>query len=183
MITVKRGGISAFERTAGCLAIVLFAMGAPVADACSVSVPWVPYVNVVRLTGPKVEGMVWARAYNILDYTGGVRVLVSAVLQGVRRPVVRWENGQECIFDAAGGEECHENRPNEGVLFESLFAQWKESADRAGQLPRVWLPLIVEMDGREIRMTLRSQAVRNNRRLQGERAGRITNEVCEALND
>jgi len=183
VITVKPGDMAERKCPASCLALVLLAMGTPAAEACSVSVDWVPYVNVVRLAGPKVEGLEWTRSYNVLDYTGAGRVLVSAVLQGARRPVAKWENGQECTFDAAGEEKCHANRPDEGVLFESLFAGWKESADRADRLPRVWLPIIVETGGREIRMTLRSQAVRNNQALQRERAGRIANAACEAMNE
>jgi hypothetical protein len=167
-------------------AIAGLALAAPLASACSLYIPWYRYVNVVNLTGNRVPGLEWSRMYNILDYTGEARVQVSVLRQGARIPVALWQDGRECTFDRSGNPpsekmSCHANLPREGIRLESHFKDWREAADRAEALPRVWLPLIVEVGGREWRMTLRSQPVRNTRKLQSDRAARIANEACPDL--
>ncbi|MDF3019468.1 MAG: hypothetical protein K0Q92_771 [Steroidobacteraceae bacterium] len=167
-------------------AIAGVALAAPLASACSLYIPWFRYVNVVSLTGDRVPGLKWSRMYNILDYTGEDRLRVSVVRQGAKIPVVLWQDGQECTFEPSGNSapekmSCHTNLPRQGIRLESHFKDWREAADRAESLPRVWLPLIVEFGGRELRMTLRSQPVRNNRKLQSDRAARIANEACPDL--
>jgi len=160
------------------LLLAAVTLGAPPATACWISVPWMRYINLVRLDGPKVEGLKWVRIYNILDYDGAVRVTVHAIREGRRIPVARWENGQECAFDLAGQQRCRLNQPDVGVSLEAFFTDWTEASDRMDRLKYLRLPLILEMDGREIPMTLRSRAVRNNRELQSERNERALNEVC-----
>jgi hypothetical protein len=150
-------------------------LAAPVAAACSGFTPWYLYVNVVRLDGPKVEGLKWARVYNILDYEGSSRVLVSLVRQGSRIPVAKWENGQECTFGTTCQEICTPNRPREGVNLEYFFGNWTDVSDDKDRLKRLYLPLTVEVDGREIPMALRSRPVRNTTQLQLKRAGRLAN--------
>jgi hypothetical protein len=161
----------------------VLALGAPAAIACSVSTPWYLYINVVRLDGPAVEGLKWFRIYNILDYEGTGRVLVSAVRQGRRIPVAKWEDGRECWFEA-GRERCAPNEPRAGVNLESHFPDWTDASDRKQALKKLDLPLVVEIDGREVRMALRSRPVRNNRKLQDERVSRaVTNDACWRMND
>jgi hypothetical protein len=162
------------------LLIVTLAIAAP-ASACSLHVPWVRYVNLVSMSGATIDGLEWVRIHNILDYQGEERVLVSVVRQGKRSPLLRWEDGKECAFDAAGVESCHPNLPSTGVRLESQFWRWKEASEEAGSLKRVYLPLIVEIGGREVRLVLSSKAVRNTRELQRERVGRYINEICERL--
>jgi hypothetical protein len=163
------------------VAVVALVLAAPVTSACSLRITWFRYVNVVSLTGNRVEGLEWSRVYNILDYSGDARVRVSVLRQGARVPLVMWQDGQECTFAPSGEMSCHANLPREGIRPEAYFTDWVDAADRADSLPRVWLPLVVETGGRELRMTLRSQPVRNNRKLQRERAGRIANEACPDL--
>lgn len=158
-----------------CLVIVLFALGIPAADACSVSLPWQPFVNLVRMTGPRIPGLHWTRIYNVLDYEGDQRVQVSVLRHGERIPVVRWENGQECLMHE-GGESCQPNSPQEGAGFEAYFPNWRDAGPTAASLQRVYLRLIVEVDGREFRPVLSSHPVRNTRKLQLERTGRYN--VC-----
>jgi hypothetical protein len=86
---------------ARCWLPAVLALAAPLATACSVSVTRYNYINVVRLEGPKVEGLKWVRTYNVLDYEGKERVLVSRLERGRQYPVAKWENGQECGFDPA----------------------------------------------------------------------------------
>jgi hypothetical protein len=160
------------------------ALAAPWADACSVSVPPMLYVNVARLEGPAVQGLKWIRGYNILDYEGPGRVLVSALKEGRRYPLAKWEDGQECSYDAQGEAVCATNDPRSGISLETHFgADWLEAADRQEELKKVYLPIIVEIDGREIRMTVRSWAVRSSRELQRERAGRISAIACRLLEE
>jgi hypothetical protein len=159
----------------------ILVLGGSVAMACSTFTPWFLYINLVRLDGPKVEGLEWIRVYNILDYDGGGRVLVNAVRQGRRIPLAKWENGQECWYESAQ-ERCAPNQPMAGVNLESYFPNWSEGSDRKDELKKLYLPLIVEVDGREIPMALRSRVVRNDRELQGERAGRTAN-LCVYLDE
>lgn len=163
------------------VAVVALVLAAPVASACSLRITWFRYLNVVSLTGNQVEGLEWSRVYNILDYSGDDRVRVSALRRGARIPLVMWQDGQECAYAPSGEMACHANLPRQGIRLEAYFENWIDAADRPDSLPRVWLPLIVEAGGRELRMTLRSQPVRNNRKLQDERATRIANEACPDL--
>src|SRR4030095_6988212 len=97
---------------------VLLALAAPLAVPCSVSVTQYLYVNVVRLEGPKIQGLKWVRTWNILDYEGSERVLVSGLRAGRRFPLAKWENGEECGYDEAGSEQCVPNGPFRGIALE-----------------------------------------------------------------
>jgi hypothetical protein len=160
---------------------VWFVALAEPAAACSVSVPWLPYVNLVELQGAQLEGLQWTRIYNILDYEGAQRVLVHAVRNGKRFPVAKWQDGQECSFDAQGVEQCQVNEPNQGISLESLFGDWKDASERREDLRRIDLPIVVELAGREYALTLSGRPVRNTRELQQIRAGKISNSICERL--
>jgi hypothetical protein len=163
------------------LLVVGLAMASPVAIACSGSVPGLLYTNVVRLDGPNIPGLKWIRVYNILDYEGSQRVLVSVVRQGRRLPVAKWENGLECAFDEAGRERCEPDRRLAGVSLERYFPRWTDAADRKDSLRKLHLPLLVETGGREIAMRLLSRPVRTTRELRQERYEKIANSVCEEL--
>ena len=165
----------------GCLAIVLFALGTSAAGACSVGLSRQPFIHVVRMTGPKVEGLRWVRFYNVLDYVGDQRVQVSILRHGIRIPVVRWEDGQECITKG-GRETCYPNTLERGAGFERYFDHWRDSGPTAGSLRRVHLPLIVAMGDQEIRLALRSQAVRSTRKLHRELAGRYA-DFCARIDN
>lgn len=165
-----------------CLIGIVLALTAPLADACSVHIPPRLYVNVVRLEGPKIEGLSWSRTWNILGYEGSQRVFVSRVREGKRSPLVKWEGGQLCFFDEAGLEKCSPNQPGGGVRFEGLFEGWIEASDRRDELKKLYFPLVVELHGRETLMVLRSRPVRSTRELQSERAARFTVEACDLVN-
>jgi hypothetical protein len=160
---------------------VLFMALAHPASACSVSVPWVSYVNLVELNGPRVEGLQWLRVYNIIDYTGNQRVVVQAVRDGKRIPVAKWQGGQECSYDAQGIEQCHENDPHRGIRLEALFGDWHAASEHREHLRRIYLPLIIQVDGRELRFSLSGRPVRNTRKLQRIRSMRITVDICERM--
>ena len=157
-------------------------LAAPVATACSISVTHYLYVNVVRLEGPEVAGLRWIRVYNILDYEGDQRVLVSGQREGRRYPLAKWENGQECSYDEAGAERCEPNGPFRGINLEGRFGDWTAASDRRDDLKKLFLPIVVEIGGREIQMTLRSWPVRNNRELQSELHAKIAIPACDYIN-
>jgi hypothetical protein len=148
------------------------------AQACSVAVPWSQYVNLVRMTGPPIAGLRWIPVHNVLDYEGEGPVTVSIIRQGKRVVVARWRDGQECALGGPSPEHCVPNRPGTGIGLERWFTRWEPRADHARRLRRLYLPLIVETATRELRLTLRSQAVRNTRHWHGEAQVRAINEIC-----
>jgi hypothetical protein len=150
--------------------------------SCSAHIPSRLFTNVVRLEGPAIEGLKWVRTYNMFDYEGDQRVRVSAVIQGRRVPLAKWESGQQCGYDSDGAESCSPNRPNSGVPVQNYFGEWTDAADRRDALRKLFLPLIIEVEGREIPLTLRSRPVRSTRELRSERAMMLTNEICERMN-
>lgn len=159
-----------------CMAVI----GAP-AGACSVSAPWVSYVNLMELSGGRVGGLTWRRIYNILDYEGDAPVIVHGVRNGRRFPIAKWENGKQCLFDAQGTWQCEMNTPREGIRLEGLFAGWVGYSNRREDLKRVYMPLVVVADGREFTLTLSSRPVRNTRALEESRATRIVVEACDYI--
>jgi hypothetical protein len=158
--------------------IVLFALAAHGAEACSIHVTRHNYVNVVRLEGPEIPGLTWLRVHNMLSYQGAGPLLVSALRGGRRVPVARWDNGQACAFDAAGAEQCVKNNPESGVRLEGLFGRWTAMADRREALKRIDVTLYVETGGREFVLWLRSRPVRMNDELLGLFYNRGIQELC-----
>jgi len=153
------------------------------AEACSVHVPWVRYVNLMELSGGRVDGLTWRRIYNILDYEGSKPVVVHGIRNGNRFPVAKWRDGQQCLFDAQGAQQCEENTPRNGIRLEGLFDGWVGYSDRRDELRRVYLPLIVEVDGREHKLTLSSRPVRNTGALEDLRVARIAVEACDYMDN
>ena len=165
---------------ARCLLTAVLALAAPVASACSFSVTHSLYVNVVRLEGPRIEGLTWFRVYNILGYEGDDRVLVSRLSEGRRYPVAKWDNGQICSFDASGKEHCKPNTPGIGINLEGHFGDWLPASNRRDDLKKMFLPIVVETGGREIGMTLRSWPVRSNRELRSLIYNKV--DPCDQIN-
>jgi hypothetical protein len=157
------------------------ALAGPPAVACSVSVPWVEYINLMELSGPRVAGLAWTRVYNVLDYQGDGRVVVHGLRKGERFPIAKWQDGQQCIYDRQGSESCAPNMSRSGVRLEGLFGDWLGFSNRREELRRAYLPLIVEANGREYRLTLSSRPVRNTGALEERRSQRIVHEACEYI--
>jgi hypothetical protein len=152
------------------------------AQACSVMVPWTDYVNLVRMTGPRIDGLRWIPIHNVLDYEGPGPVTVSIIRQGNRVVVARWADGRECALGGPGPELCEPNTPVAGIGLERWFSTWQPRSNHRSQLRRLYLPLIVTMPGREVRVTLRSQAVRNTRHWHDQAQLRGINEFCVEMN-
>ncbi len=153
-------------------------VAAPAAMPCTFTLPNYLYTNVVRLDGPRIEGLEWLRIYNILSYEGTERVLVSAVREGQRIPVAKWEQGQECFFDKAGAERCAPNEAYFGINLQGYFGSWSEASNRRSDLKKLDLRLVVEIGDREIAMSLRSRPVRTNRELRSEYHDKIASLSC-----
>ena len=162
------------------ICVLLLALARPSA-ACSVSVPWLPYLNLVEMKGAPIDGLQWTRIYNVLDYDGDQRVVVHVVRNGKRIPVAKWQDGQECSFGPQGVEDCHANEPHQGISLESHFGDWKEASEHRGELRRIYVPIIVELAGRRFELALSGRPIRNTHELERIRAQKVLNAICKRL--